>query len=334
MSATKYQVLYRYVNPSSNQFITNDLENEYNKVFELYHDEHKIEIGTPEEVLTANNEKSSLIIDGNSTANDNYNMLFKFTGTKRINKKVWKPKTTGYVIRDKKAVRELTTRAVDGDFTGNYLLMEGDSIENGIVVAKNNPVIKPISITQEDSANKIFFVDDEELLNTIINKTIAKLTSDNPADYGTLKTYVPYTSGEVAVGGVCDINIKVGYDFALQDIQYRSASSSYTIAKKALSQAAYTSVSNNKGVPYSTVTISSEKVETYEIPAHYEEVADYPYVVCDTYEQIEQSPWFILSTHGSITSALEKAKAVVKSVGINNVKLIKVVPTEQFIKIN
>ena len=33
-------------------------------------------------------------------------------------------------------------------------------------------------------------------------------------------------------------------------------------------------------------------------------------------------------------TSLEKTKAIVKSVGIENVKLIKVVPTEQFIKIN
>ena len=44
MAATKYQVLYRYTNPNSNQLLTNDVESDYNRVFEFYHDKHKIEI--------------------------------------------------------------------------------------------------------------------------------------------------------------------------------------------------------------------------------------------------------------------------------------------------
>lgn len=331
MAATKYQVLYRYVNPKSNQFITNDTNEGYKKVFEFYNDKHKVEIGTPDENLSASNEKTDMIIEGNNTANNNYNMLYKFAGTKRINKKVWVPKSIGYVIRDKQAVKSLTTRAVDGDYTGDYLLMEGDSVENGIVVAKKNPIVKALVVAQKEAKNQVFFVDNEELMNVITNKTIAQLIGTTPENYGSLVTW---SSWDGANTGVCNIYIKIGYDFPIQDIQYKTSQSSSSTAKNALTDAAYKSVISNKGTAYTSVTIDANKVETYEIPAHYEEVADYPYVVCDTYEQIEQSPWFILSTHGSLTSAIEKAKAVVKSVGVENVKLIKVVPTEQLVKIN
>ena len=162
MAATKYQVLYRYTNPNSNQFITNDVESKYNSVLEFYHDEHKIAVGLDDEILDANNEKSELIINGNNTANDNYNMLFKFTGTKRINKKVWLPESTGYVIRDKKAIKDLTSRAVDGDYSGDYLLMEGDTIENGVVVAKKN-ITSNITVIKDESlaANKDYYTSDE-----------------------------------------------------------------------------------------------------------------------------------------------------------------------------
>ena len=335
MATTKYQVLYRYVNPNSNQLITND-DNEYNNVFEFYHDKHKIFTGTEEEKLNANNEKSQLITEGNSTANNNYNMLFKFTGTKRVNKQIWVPKSTGYVIRDKEAVRDLTTRAVDGDFSGKYLLIEGDSIENGVVVSKTNPVTSAIQIEQRDAANKTFFANEDELLNTIINKTIAQLNTTVIDDFSSLSKYTPFTyTGSVPhPGGVCNINIKLGYDFTVSNITYRNGTNSYAIAKNALSEASYNNVITGGGQAYTSITINPNHVQTYEIPAHYEEVADYPYVVMDTYEKVEQSPWFILSTHGSLNSALEKAKAIVKSVGIENVKLIKVVPTEQFVKIN
>ena len=62
MAATKYQVLYRYTNPNSNQFITNDVESKYNSVLEFYHDEHKIAVGLDDEILDANNEKLELLM--------------------------------------------------------------------------------------------------------------------------------------------------------------------------------------------------------------------------------------------------------------------------------
>lgn len=333
MAATKYQVLYRYTNPNSNQFLTNDSVSEYDKVFELYHNKHKIEVGTEEEKLDASNEKSDLIIDGNSTANDNYNMLFKFTGTKRINKKVWMPKSIGYVIRDKNAIRDLITRAVDGDYSGQYLLMEGDTIENGVIVSKKNPIIKTISVSQEDAENKTYFKDNEELMEALKNKTIAQLVSEDPDDFGQISKYTPYNNNRE--GGVYNINIKIGYDFKLRDITYVSGSYGRTsTVSRALTDTEYSSIISSGGKGFTTVTATSSQVQTYEIPAHYEEVAESPYAICDTYERIEQSPWFVLSTHASLNSALEKAKGAVKSVGLDNVKVIKVVPTEQFIKIN
>lgn len=330
MAATKYQVLYRYTNPNSNQFITNDVEDDFDSAIELYHDKHKIAVGTEDEVLAANNGKSDLIIQGNNTANGNYNMLFKFTGTKRVNKKIWMPKATGYVIRDKEAVKNLVTRAVDGDFSGQYLLIEGDSIENGVIISKTNPVASVINITSSDAENGVYFKDMDELMDTLIHKTIGQLISSSIEDYSTLGTWSDYYSSS---SGVCSINIKLGYDFETKEIRYRTKYERAT-ARNALTDAEYANVTANNGRGFTTITIKPDQVETYEIPAHYEYSADYPYMICDTYERIEQSPWFILSTHASLNSALEKAKAVVKSVGLDNVKVIKVVPTDQFIKIS
>ena len=59
----------------------------------------------------------------------------------------------------------------------------------------------------------------------------------------------------------------------------------------------------------------------------------YPYMIIDTYKRVSFSPWFVVHTCGSLESALEKAKMIVNHIGINNVKLIKVVPFDQKIKI-
>ena len=324
MAATKYQVLYRYTNPNSNQFITNDVESKYNSVLEFYHDEHKIAVGLDDEVLDANNEKSELIINGNNTANDNYNMLFKLAGTKIINKKVWLPESTGYVIRDKEAIKDLTSRAVDGDYSGDYLLMEGDTIENGVVVAKKN-ITSNITVIQDESlaANKDYYTSDE--VKTLLEEaTIYKLKSlEDLASYKDGNNYVNLTKTWSHGDYIYSNPVYTGPVFIDEKPGKKSGNN-------ATSERCVT----NKDNACTKVRITPQHIETYTIPAHYEESADYPYVICDTYDRVEQSPWFILSTHGSLTSALEKTKAIVKSVGIENVKLIKVVPTEQFIKIN
>ena len=322
MAATKYQILYRYTNPNSNQFIINDTDTKHKSVFEFYHNQHKIEVGLDEEKLEANNEKSKMIIEGNSTANDNYSMLFKFTGTKRINKKIWIPETIGYVIRDKNAVKNLVTRAVDGDFSGDYLLMEGDSIDNGVVVAKKN-ISNKITVCSDSklAANGTHFTT-SELQKIIINATIYKLKSTSLEVYKKGNELKNLTRSGPSYDYSYSNPVYIGPVFI--DEMPATKSGNYATAYGVL----------NKVNACTTVEINAADIETYVIPAHYEEIGDYPYAICDTYERIEQSPWCILSTHGSLNSALEKAKAVVKSVGIDNVKLIKVVPTEQFIKIN
>ena len=326
MATTKYQVLYRYANPNSNQFITNDTEAVYERIFEFYHNEHKINIGLNEEKLEANNEKSNLIIQGNSTANNNYNMLFKFTGTKRVNKKVWLPESTGYVIQDKESVKDLVTRAVDGDYSGDYLLIEGDSIDNGVIVAKKN-LTNDVVVIQDESlaANKDYYTSDEVkmLLQAATIYKLESLESLTPYKVNNSATFLNRTWSRNDDDWTYSTPAYIGPVFI--DEKPEKMTGNYKTVERAVS---------NADNACTKVRITPNHIEKYTIPAHYEEEADYPYVICDTYERIEQSPWFILSTHGSLISALEKARAVVKAVGLSNVKIIKVVPTDQFIKIN
>ena len=59
----------------------------------------------------------------------------------------------------------------------------------------------------------------------------------------------------------------------------------------------------------------------------------YPYVLMDRMDRVILSPWFIHSTHGSLNSAMIKAKALANVIGHENIKIGKVVPLDQYIEI-
>lgn len=60
---------------------------------------------------------------------------------------------------------------------------------------------------------------------------------------------------------------------------------------------------------------------------------EYPYIVMDWYERVAMEPWFPMSIFGSLNMALEKCKDLADKIGLSNVKLIKMVPIGQKIKI-
>lgn len=58
-----------------------------------------------------------------------------------------------------------------------------------------------------------------------------------------------------------------------------------------------------------------------------------PFVLMDSLERICVSPWFVHSTHASLSSAMTKVKALANVIGHENVKIGKVVNLEQYIEI-
>lgn len=81
------------------------------------------------------------------------------------------------------------------------------------------------------------------------------------------------------------------------------------------------------------IVINKENIVRDIIPAHYEETNKAPYIIKDNYEKIKLSPWMMHSTHNSLESGLTAARKLVAMIGIDNVKLIKYVPFDQFIEI-
>lgn len=89
----------------------------------------------------------------------------------------------------------------------------------------------------------------------------------------------------------------------------------------------------NMGNFIATLTVSKSNLTRYPIPAHYEPSGKAPYLIKDNYKKIPLSPWILHSVHNSLESGLEKARTLVSMIGIDNVKLIKTVPFDQFVKI-
>ena len=89
MAATKYQVMFRYINPATNVAITNDMSSEYVEAFDIHTDRHKIMAGSQQEIIEAEEERDNMIMDGNNASNPKYNMIFAYAGTKKYPHKKW-----------------------------------------------------------------------------------------------------------------------------------------------------------------------------------------------------------------------------------------------------
>lgn len=89
----------------------------------------------------------------------------------------------------------------------------------------------------------------------------------------------------------------------------------------------------NMGNFIASLIVAQSNLTRYPIPAHYESSGKAPYLIKDNYKKIPLSPWILHSVHNSLESGLEKARVLASMIGIDNVKLIKTVPFDQFVKI-
>ena len=336
MAATKYQLLYRYINEATNTAITNSMENEYIKAEEFYTSHHKIYDSDPNTKIEAENEKEEMISFGNSPDNPKNDMMFAYDGTKKIRHKKWIPEVKGcYVIRDwQKLDRKLIGNR--GDFTKDFITLDKDCPElGGIVVCKNLAinnkyfpstitVINDNSLADEGTASNPYY--SESKINSLITEaTIFALNTNGYADHVASspsrytsvwssgpyynKSYTTLYTGPVAIEG---------NNMSMQTFPLTGESGYGQL---------------NSSNLYSSVTITPKQIQTTDVPGHYEEVVDDPYLIKDTYKRIQMSPWFVHATYGSLETALEKAKILVDMIGLENVKLVKIVPFDQFVEI-
>jgi hypothetical protein len=359
MAATEYQILYRATNSNTGIVISNSPTVQVEHLAELYHNKHKMNTGSAKEKKEATDKKSDDIINGNNADNVKYAQLYQYSGTRRLNKMEWIPKKTGYVITDYEAIRDKITNTnfgdEHGDYSGEYLLFEGDTPENGIVVARENPMLTEhqnnagvFEIKDNYLAeNGMFYKNLDEVKQLLINSTIAQidwvehpwLTSlhgilnggtDGQSKYFNLPTQ---TDNRSDVVNYHQLTVFIGSMFNPSQISNNNYSLNPNKVYDYLPKGTIESGINQGKFACSRVVLNPNYIKTYEIPGHWEESSEVPYIIHDKYEKVAQEPWFPYCTTRSLESALEKAKALVEKIGLENVKLIKVVPISQFLKL-
>ena len=324
MATTKYQVLYRYINEATNTAITNSTDNDYEPVREFYVDPgHKIFSSDSIVQAEATDEQQIMISYGNSSENPKNNMLFAYDGTKKIKHKKWIEEATGYIVKDWKRLKR-SVIGNQGDFTKEFTTLNAATPEDGGIVVCTEAVMKkyftPKAIITDNSRADAGTATNPYYTEDMVWKIVEEYSPFSFAGYtpqASSVRYLPldrwgatqaYYIGPVAVG--------------LNNMRNYSGYGGSTVFGCASSDGLYANIS-----------LTYANIETITIPGHYEDQADAPYLIMDTYKRIQLSPWFVNCTCGSLDAALTKAKTLVEVIGMNNVKIIKLVPFDQFIKI-
>lgn len=328
MATTRYQLLHRYMNEGTNTAITNTMTAKYEETMEFYTDpDHRIFSTNELDKAAAIDAQQEMISEGNSGDNPKANMIFAYDGTKKIKHKKWVNETTGYIVNDytKIARSKIGNR---GDYSKEFTTIDKATLEDGGTVICDESVFKKYfpstvtvvsdnSLADGGSGTNKFYTEDK-IRELIENTTFFKLTTTDYTAHTSRSEVirdvfdVPYFTGPVAIGAnnMIKQNIRISfYDYS--DIF----------------------ASTEETNLYGEVTVTPAQVLMGVIPGHYEDVNAYPYLIKDTYKRIQLSPWFVNCTTTSLDAAIAKAKILVDMIGLDNVKLIKLVPFGQFVKI-
>jgi len=316
------------MNEGTNTAIINKMDAKYVETMEFYTDPDHMIFSTNEiDKATAIDAQQEMISYGNSGDNPKANMIFAYDGTKKVKHKKWIPEAVGYVVGDYTKI----ARSKIGnqyDFSKEFTTIDKATPEDGGIVICNKAVFDkyfPATITvvtnnnYADSGTKENpFYTEAKMQSMVTNATPFKLKTFDWKEHTspsltitTNQQNVKYYTGLVAVGG---------------NIMKKQSVPTTPIVTMAM-------CSTENTYLYGGVTIATTQVETGTIPGHYEETNSYPYLIKDTYKRIQLSPWFVNCTTCSLDAALTKARILVDMIGLDNVKLIKIVPFGQFVKI-
>lgn len=374
MAATKYQVMYRYMNEAVNSPITNSTIEEYQETCEFYTDDHRIYTGTDYEKSVDETEKQEIVLYGTNPSNPKTDMIFVYNGTKKVYRPVWHPDEEGWVIHDTSKIDpSRVTR--NGDYTGDYVIIddvmvakkrlnpiqeqwmeryyENDKLDGSVVLGAKG-VMDDIDLTISSSGKNAIcatmtlegasngqFYTENEVYDIVQAATYAEVDRTYPVESLLAIDYlVPFgiSSSDkdqyVLYNFNLSVNAKVNWS-PRYIYQYSSYEKGFT--KNAMTKGGY----GNNYLKHSiyggkAIIVREDCLKRKIIPGHYEDATSEdiaPYVVKDTYARAKTSPWFVNSTYGSLEAALDKAKMLVDAIGIDNVKVIKVVPIDQFVKI-
>lgn len=330
MSATKYQVMYRYMNAIMNVAITNDQSNAYESVCEFYTDpDHRIFSTDPNIQNEELDKQQSIIVNANQSDNPKNDMLFVYAGTKKIPHQIFKPAETAYIVKH----WELLPRSKignQGDFTKDFTTINAATVEDGGTVICTAAVMRKYfsAGTVVSSGNYT----SAQMTDMLDSYSVFQLQNENWRDH-----INPCDKKKIyADGNTTNLRAEVHYgtiyiDGAEDAIQtYSGYVAGYYNPG---SQTGIASTDPRSANVFNALLLDASDLETTEMPEHYEDSPENPYMIKDTYARIEDSPWMVNCITGSLTAALEKAKKIADVLGMENVKIVKLVEVDQFIKI-
>lgn len=335
MAATQYQVMYRYVNEVTNNVITNNSTEEYEELCEFYNHKHKLISGSNEEKIEAEDAKDVIITQANSADNVKNDMLFAYAGTKKIKSTNFVQKKNGYLVRDwRKIDRALIGDR--GDYSKDFVTIGAPTPEDGgLVICKDTAINKyfhditlNISNANGDLSNSISsYFSESKIIEILTNSTFFQITDvNNYSNFGLAPNSSTYLSYKMSSYPYSETWVNY---YQLRNISIENEPMSW-LDHNGVTISGFKTATNL----FSGFKVLQSQLTQYEIPEHYEETSEYPYLIKDTYVRIKLSPWFVNSTCGSLEAAIQKARQLIGMIGKENVKVIKLVAIDQFIKIS
>lgn len=336
MAATKYQVMCRYINDTTNVAITNDYKATYEPVFEFYTDpDHRIFSSVTQNQSEELDRQQQIVASANLSSNPKNDMMFVYDGCEKVSHNVWVEDQTGYIVRNWADVRSKIGNK--GDYSKEFTCLEHSTPEDGAIVvctqAVFNKYYKPLNCIIGQ------FMTEADVQTMFDSSTIFSLKEPKWKDHATQGGCVSaYANGSHQIDyKILTGRIRIG-DFEFQEYTYyvpryyNSTYSGYWSWIRNTSIGIKDSDKNASNV-YDSITHSANDVETTIIPGHYEISTKPPYCIRDKYKRVESSPWLVNSIAGSLEAALIKAKKLIEMIGMENVKIVKLVPVDQFIKV-
>lgn len=382
MATTQYQVLARYYNTHTNNPITNDGENAYNKTFGFYTED-------------ASSAITEIIMEGNNPQNVKNDMLFAYAGTKKVYPTDGSVEYATDKARMEKEVADLTlqntelnnaiassttkitdaTKQLDAATNGTVAFLEQrhktqyDTYKadfdkyKALRESLYNPAggIRPLSewmdttgiITPDYSYIRRDGADYLWVSRMYVSAPsyTGYSTMNTGSTYGYIRAASSSTLTNAEIDAFSDtadgvslrsavisrlnaiinaINTKMTEAFNLYEV-YRVKKEEYTTIKNeaTVNKAQYQQMINQNNA----IIADNNAALATRGEAKFDAKHKWPYMIVDVYERVWFSPWFSVHVCSSLSAALEKAKVIVGAIGIDNVKIIKLVSIDQFIKI-
>lgn len=364
MAATQYQVFCRYFNENNNSCLTNRTSiewisaNEYYTSYTFYNSEYDVEISPKEEILVKNENNENV-----------YCIEYYIDDTKASNNEICIIKLDGTDFQDSKGTLSSgTTRLSNRQtykncYTRKFKMTTNQKVYECLQWQIDNGVRRYRDFMNDEPNIYTIcknYIDYSEMIR--LGKAVLEYAMIRPKDF--LSTTESSTSGKKT------LNTLTRQALALDNKLYSIVSDETNVSNPKYDmvfmydgivetneqpldqindicdQSYYYQSNDASGtrrqvksekikLPVNALnyTDGSEKKDSVSSTAMVDWDKEVPYLYYEKMRRIKLDPWFAISVHQSLNAALAKASKLAKMYGVDNVKIGKIVPLDQYIKI-